>query len=123
MAMARARECKPEQHYNRGTDVLTVQLRDVSDVFTEDTPSGFIVYFAAVSGEPVAVEVLSYCRRFGSAAKILRVDAPVPFDVHVCHVECDPQVSAVDTSAFQDLLRTVRRDRATRSKPLKSMHA
>lgn len=95
------------QYYNETTDVLTLDLGKAEDVTSDDTPSGFVVYYSLPSYEPVSVEILGYCARFGASARTLTVDADEPFHVSIEAVECGAPEEA-DPSAFRSMLRTAR---------------
>ena len=99
------------QSYNERTDVLTVSLRDVPADVTEDTPSGFIVYYSMPSHELVGLEVSRYCRRFGPAKKKLHVDVDPPFDLPVEAVECG-QLPQEDLDPFEKAMRAFKGNRS-----------
>jgi len=77
------------QDYNRRTDVLIVGWGDALADVADDTPSGLIVYYTLPSREPVGLEVLDYCARFGGSRRMIEVDAVPSFGVDIAAVECD----------------------------------
>ena len=95
------------QEYNQRTDVLRVGWGSAPADVTDDTPSGFIVHYAMPQREPVGVEILRYCRRYGSKGKTLRIDAEPPFDLDVQAVECDRDLC--DDRGFDPAFRASRR--------------
>jgi hypothetical protein len=95
------------QEYSKHTDVLRVGWGSAPADVTDDTPSGFIVHYAMPQREPVGVEILRYCRRYGSKGKTLHIDAEPPFDLDVQAVECDRDLC--DARDFDPALRVSRR--------------
>ena len=95
------------QEYNQRTDVLKVGWGNVPADVTEDTPSGLIVHYAMPQREPVGVEILRYCRRYGSERKTLHIDAETPFDIDVQAVDCDRDLCG--ERGFEPWLRTLPR--------------
>ena len=95
------------QEYNPRTDVLRVGWGSMPADVTDDTPSGFIVHYSMPDREPVGVEILRYCRRYGSATKTLRVDAEPPFDISIQAVDCDQD--GCEKTGLRPPLRALRR--------------
>jgi hypothetical protein len=94
------------QSYNGFSDLLRVGLSDIPADIGEDTPSGFIVHYALPSREPVGVEVMRYCLRFGGEQKTLHIDAEPPFEIEVGKVDCDQELGG-DLADFDQALRAL----------------